>query len=57
MGSPRRRAQLESKARLTLVAYLDQFPLSAADKADTLKGPYPDSYHVFKYQPVPASEP
>jgi len=57
MGSPRRRAQLESKARLTLVAYLDQFPLSAADKADTLKGPYPDSYHVFKYQPVPASKP
>jgi hypothetical protein len=43
-----------AKPDLTLAAYLDQFPLSAADKADTLKGPYPDSYHISKYVPAPA---
>ena len=43
-----------AKPDLTLAAWLDQFPLSAADKADTLKGPYPDSYHISKYLPAPA---
>ncbi|HEV7404394.1 MAG TPA: hypothetical protein VGO11_15750 [Chthoniobacteraceae bacterium] len=38
---------------LTLAAWLDQLPLSAPDKAATLKGPYPDSYHLSKYQPAP----
>src|SRR5579864_7635130 len=43
-----------AKPDLTLAAWLDQFPLSATDKADTLKGPYPDSYHISKYPPTPA---
>lgn len=42
------------KPDLTLAAWLDQLPLSALDKANTLKGPYPDSYHISKYLPPPA---
>jgi hypothetical protein len=37
------------KSDLTLATWLDQLPLTAADKAVTLKGPYPDSYHISKY--------
>ena len=37
---------------LTLAAWLDQLPLSALDKAEIGKGPYPDSYHISKYQPA-----
>lgn len=41
-----------AKPDLTLAVWLDQLPLSAADKADTLKGPYPDSYRISKYLPT-----
>ena len=43
-----------AKPDLTLAAWIDQLPLSAVDKADTLKGPCPDSYHISKYLPAPA---
>ena len=44
------------KPDLTLATWLDQLPLSGADKADVLKAPpYPDSYHISKYLPEPAA--
>ena len=42
---------------LTLAAWLDQTTLSADDKAEVLKGPYPDSFHISKYQPAAATAP
>jgi hypothetical protein len=41
-----------AKPDLTLAAWVDQLPLSAGDKAETVKGPYPDSYHISKYLPA-----
>ncbi len=43
-----------------LPAWVDQLPLSAGDKAEVMKvvdakGPYPDSFHISKYQPAPAA--
>lgn len=43
-----------TKPDLTLAAWLDPLSLSAVDKANTLKGPYPDSYHISKYPPASA---
>ncbi len=40
-----------------LSTWLDQLSLTAEDKAAVLKGPYPDSYHISKYQPGPVSAP
>ena len=46
----------KAKPDLTLAAWIDQLSLTAADKADTVKGPYPDSYHISKYLPAPAPQ-
>ena len=37
-----------AKPDLTLAAWIDQLPLSAADKADAVKGPYPDSSRISR---------
>jgi len=41
----------------SLEVWLGQLSLSPADKEDVLKGPRPDSFHISKYQPAPASAP
>ncbi len=46
-----------SKRDIPLATWLDQTSLSAADKAEVLKGPWPDSYHISKYQPATAPAP
>ncbi len=47
----------KAKPDLTLAAWIDQLPLSAVDKAAALKAPYPDSYHISKYNAGLAPKP
>jgi hypothetical protein len=41
----------------SLEVWLNPLPLSPADKAEVLKGPHPDSFHISKYHPAAATAP